>query len=77
MNSLKVISIDGEEFQMTEDEILTVMTEYIKKKREWTRKVDSLIKVGKGSMVNEIEVPTIKGHSVGKNWNIQIRSIEE
>lgn len=38
MNSLKVISIDGEEFQMTEDEILTVMTEYIKKKREWTRK---------------------------------------
>lgn len=77
MNSLKVISIDGEEFQMTEDEILTVMTEYIKKKREWTRKVDSLIKVGKGSMVNEIKVPTIKGHSVGKNWNIQIRSIEE
>lgn len=77
MNSLKVISIDGEEFQMTEDEILKLMTEYIKKKREWTRKVDSLIKAGKGSMVNEIKVPTVKGHSVGKNWNIQIRSIEE
>ncbi|MGN8884527.1 hypothetical protein [Ligilactobacillus salivarius] len=77
MNSLKVISIDGEEFQMTEDEILTVMSEYIKKKREWSKKVDSLIKAGKGSMVNEIKVPTIKGHSVGKNWNIQIRSIKE
>lgn len=52
MNSLKVISIDGEEFQMTEDEILTVMTEYIKKKREWTRKVDSLIKAGRVSKAN-------------------------
>lgn len=29
MNSLKVISINGKKFQMTEDEILTVMTEYI------------------------------------------------
>jgi hypothetical protein len=34
MNSLKVISINGKKFQMTEDEILTVMTEYIKKKNE-------------------------------------------
>lgn len=31
MNSLKVISINGEEFQMTEDEILKLMTNTLRK----------------------------------------------